>query len=155
MSFLSLFFSFLFDNQKQIQQKFLSVLLKLGGNILLNDESKTPSSCNFSSSSSPSLSFEQKNRKDFFFAFFEQFSDLSSWCFLHSDEWQKIGFFSFCSISHVTTKICFCLSFYSATYFVGLSTCLFLLYQVKFETAFMIFEDFLDLTTRQLHASIF
>jgi hypothetical protein len=29
------------------------------------------------------------------------------------------------------------------------------LYQVKFETAFMIFEDFLDLTTRQLHASIF
>lgn len=62
MSFLSLFFSFLFDNQKQIQQKFLSVLLKLGGNILLNDESKTPSSCNFSSSSSPSLSFEQKNR---------------------------------------------------------------------------------------------
>ena len=69
MSFLSLFFSFLFDNQKQIQQKFLSVLLKLGGNILLNDESKTPSSCNFSSSSSPSLSFEQKNRIGSFLPF--------------------------------------------------------------------------------------
>jgi hypothetical protein len=125
MSFLSLFFSFLFDNQKQIQQKFLSVFLKLGGNILLNDESKTPSSCNFSSSSSPSLSFEQKNRIGSFLPFLSSSLIFLRDAFCIQTNGKKIRFFSFCSISHVTTKICFCLSFYSATYFVGLSTCLF------------------------------